>query len=138
MHKTVMHTSLDLSDNKLHTIMIIPHYMYQYARGRTLSPILIVGSTSMFCLSSSVKEELSPILSVANMIEFLLKSFLGITRLCSKPGSFPKGPVEVSCDVTPHFMVYLTAVETRTNSSGMCTHTGQHSWLPCMHIPIFA
>ena len=45
----------------------------------------------------------------------------------------PKRPVEVSCDVTQHLVAYRTAVGTRTNSSGMHTHTGQHSWLPCMH-----
>ena len=52
----------------------------------------------------------------------------------------PKRPVEVSCDVTQHLVAYQTAVETRTkfNSSGMRTHTRQHSRLPCMHTLIFA
>ena len=45
----------------------------------------------------------------------------------------PKRPVEVSCDVTQHLVAYRTAVGTRTNSSGMRTHAGQHSRLPRMH-----
>ena len=72
---------------------------------------------------SPLKGELSP----------KIKVFWCITRLCSKPGRFPKRPVKVSCDVTQHLVAYRTAVGTRTNSSRMRTHTGQHSWLPCMH-----
>ena len=45
----------------------------------------------------------------------------------------PKRPVEVSCHVTRHLLAYRTAVGNWTNSSGMHTHTGQHSRLPCMH-----
>ena len=41
----------------------------------------------------------------------------------------PKRPVEVLCDVTRHLVKYWTAVEPRTNSSGMRAHTGQHSQL---------
>ena len=50
----------------------------------------------------------------------------------------PKILVEVLCDVTPHLVAYWTAVETLTKSSGMGTHTGQHSQLPCMLTAIFA
>ena len=35
----------------------------------------------------------------------------------------PKKPVEVSCDVTQHLVACRTAVDTRTNSSGMRTQT---------------
>ena len=55
-----------------------------------------------------------------------------------KAWKFPKGPVEVLCDITPHLVAYRTAVETRTKSSGMRAHTGQHSGLPCLHTPLFA
>ena len=72
-------------------------------------------------------------LSVANMIELLLKGFLVYHSPMFEAWKVPKRPVEVPCDVTQHLAVYRTAVGTRTNSSGMRTHTGQHSWLPCMH-----
>ena len=49
----------------------------------------------------------------------------------------PKRPVEVSRDVTQHLVAYRTAVDTRTNSSGMRTHTRQQSRLACMHTLIF-
>ena len=38
----------------------------------------------------------------------------------------------MSCDVTQHLVALWTAVETQTNSSGMCTHAGQHS-TPTLH-----
>ena len=72
-------------------------------------------------------------LSVANMIELLLKSFLVHHSPMFEAWKVPKRPVEVSCDVTQHLVAYRTAVGTRTNSSGMRTHTGQHSRLPRMH-----
>ena len=77
-------------------------------------------------------------ISVANIIELLLKSFLVYHSPMFKAQKVPKRPVEVSCDVTQHLVAYRTAVETRTNSSGMRTHTGQHSRLACIHAPIFA
>ena len=67
------------------------------------------------------------------MIELLLKSVLVYHLPMFKACKVPKRPVEVSCDVTQHLVAYRTAVETRTNSSGMRTHTGRHSRLPCMH-----
>ena len=78
--------------------------------------------------------------SVANMIELLLKSFLVYHSPVFEVWKVPKRSVELSCCVTPHLVVYRTAVETQSNSSGMRTgtHTGQHSWLPCMHTLIFA
>ena len=72
-------------------------------------------------------------LSVANMIELLLKSFFVYHSPMFEAWKVPKRPVEVSCDVTQHLVAYRTAVGTQTNSSGMRTHTGQHSRLPCMH-----
>ena len=72
-------------------------------------------------------------LSVANMIELLLKSFLVYHSPMFEAWKVPKRLVEVSCDVTQHLVAYRTAVGTRTNSSGMRTHTGQHSQLSCMH-----
>ena len=72
-------------------------------------------------------------LSVANMIELLLKSFLVYHSPMFEAWKVPKRLVEVSCDVTQHLVVYRTAVGARTNSSEMRTHTGQHSRLPCMH-----
>ena len=72
-------------------------------------------------------------LSVANMIELPLKSFLVYHSPMFEAWKVPKRPVEVSCDVTQHLVAYRTAIGTRTNSSGMRTHTGQHSRLPCMH-----
>ena len=72
-------------------------------------------------------------ISVANMIVFLLKSFSVYHSPMFDAWESPKRPVEVSRDVTPHLMAYQTAVETRTISAGMRTHTGQHSRLPRMH-----
>ena len=71
--------------------------------------------------------------SVANMIELLLKSILVYHSPMFEAWKVPKRPVEVLCDVTQHLLAYRAAVENRTNSSGMRTHTGQHSRLPCMH-----
>ena len=65
--------------------------------------------------------------SVANTIELLLKSFLVYHSPMFEAWKVPKRPVEVSCDVMQHLVAYRTAVETRTNSSGMRTHNGQHS-----------
>ena len=77
-------------------------------------------------------------ISMASIIELLLKSFLVYPSPMFEAQKVPKRPVEVSCDVTQHLVAYRTAVETRTNSSGMRTHTGQHSRLPCMHALNFA
>ena len=66
-------------------------------------------------------------LSVANMIELLLKSFLVYHSHMFEAWKVPKRPVEVPCDVTQHLVAYRTAVGTQTNSSGMRTHTGQHA-----------
>ena len=78
-------------------------------------------------------------ISVANMIELLLKRvFLVYHSPMFKAWKVPKRPVEVSCDVTQHLVAYRTAVGTRTNSSGMRTHTGKYSRLPCMHTLLFA
>ena len=62
----------------------------------------------------------------------LLKRFLVYHSLTSEAWKVPDRPVEVSGDVTLHLVAYQTAIETRTNSSGMHTHTGQHSRLLCM------
>ena len=67
------------------------------------------------------------------MIELPVKSFLVYHSPMFEAWKVPERPVEVSCDVTQHLAAYRTAVGTRTNSSGMCTHTGQHSRLPSMH-----
>ena len=72
-------------------------------------------------------------LSVANMIELLLKSFLVYPSPMFEALKAPTRPVEVSCDVAQHLLAYRTAIGNRTNRSGMRTHTGQHSRLPCMH-----
>ena len=76
-------------------------------------------------------------ISVANMIELLLKSFLVYHSPIFEAWKVPKKPVEVSCDVTLHLVTYQTAVETWTIGFGMYTHTGQHSRLPCMHTLVF-
>ena len=76
-------------------------------------------------------------ISVANLIELLLKSFLVYHSPMFEAWKVPKRPVEVLCDVTQHLVEYWTAVGTRTNSSRMRTHTGQYSRLPCMHALIF-
>ena len=76
-------------------------------------------------------------ISVANIIE-LLKSFLVYHSPMCEAWKLPKRSVEVLCDVTQHLVTYHTAVETRTNSSGMRTYAGQHPRLLCMHTLIFA
>ena len=77
-------------------------------------------------------------ISVACMMELLLKSFVVHHSPMFKAWTVPKRPVEVSCDITQHLVAYRTALETRTNtcSSGLRTHTGQHSQLPCMRTQI--
>ena len=77
-------------------------------------------------------------ISVAYMIELLLKSFLVYYSPMLEAYKVPKRPVEVLCDITQHLVAYRTAVETRASSSGMRTYTGQHSWLACMHTLVFA
>ena len=72
-------------------------------------------------------------ISVADMIELLLKSFLIYHSPIFDAWKVPKRPVEVSSDVTLHLVAYQTAIETWTNSSGMHTHTEQHSQLSCIH-----
>ena len=67
------------------------------------------------------------------MIELLLKSILVYYSPMFEAWKVLKKPIKVSCDVTQHLVAYGTAVGTRTNSSGMRTHTGRHSRLPCMH-----
>ena len=75
---------------------------------------------------------------MVNMIELLLKKILRVYHSpMFEAWKVPKRPVEVSCDVTQHLVEHWTAVGTRTNSSGMRTHTGQYSRLPCMHALIF-
>ena len=77
-------------------------------------------------------------ISVANMVELLLKSFLPYHSPMFEAWKVPKRPVEVSCDVTQHLLAYRTAIGARTNNSGMHTHTGQYSRLLCVHALIFA
>ena len=72
------------------------------------------------------------------MIELLLKRFFGVSLAYARSLDGSQRPVEVACDVTQHLVAYRTAVGTQTNSSGMRTHTGQQSRLPCMHTLIFA
>ena len=72
-------------------------------------------------------------LSVGNMVELHLKSLLVYHSPMFEAWKVPKRPVKVSCDVTQHLVAYRTAAGTRTNSSGMRTHAGQHSRLPCMY-----
>ena len=50
----------------------------------------------------------------------------------------PLRPVEVSNGVKRDLAAYQTAVETWTQSSGMCTYTGQHSRLSGMLTLAFA
>ena len=65
-------------------------------------------------------------ISVACMIELLLKSFLmyhsPMLEAWKVPKTFGKRPVEVSCDVTQHLLAYRTAVETR-RIVPECVHT---------------
>ena len=79
-----------------------------------------------------------PKLSVANMIELLLKSILVCHSPMLEAWKAPERLVEVLCDITQHLVAYRTAIGTRTNSSGMRSHTGRHSQLPCMPTLIFA
>ena len=83
--------------------------------------------------SLRLKGTLTTNISVAIMIELLLKSFLVYHSPMFEAWKVPGRPAEVSCDVMQHLVANRTAVETRTKSSGMRTHTGQHSRLPCMH-----
>ena len=53
-------------------------------------------------------------LSVPNMLELLLKSFLVYHSPMFEAWKVPKRPVEVSCDVTQNLVAYRTAVGTRT------------------------
>ena len=49
------------------------------------------------------------------------------------------GRLKAGCsNITQHLVAYQTAVETRTYSYGMCTHTGHTSRLPCMRTLISA
>ena len=64
-----------------------------------------------------VEGEFTPKLSMGNMIEQLLKSFLVYHSSMFEAWKVPKTPTEVSCDVTQHLVAYRTAVGTRTNSS---------------------
>ena len=77
-------------------------------------------------------------LSVVNMIELLLKSFVVYHSPMFETWKVPKRPVEVSCDVTQHLLAYRTDVGNWTNSSGLRTHTGQYSRLPRMHALTFS
>ena len=86
-----------------------------------------------YCSQLGLKGTSHQIISVAIMIKLLLKSFLVYHSPIFKAWKVPKRPVEVSCDITQHLVAYRTAVGTQTNSSGMRTHTGQYSWLQCMH-----
>ena len=60
--------------------------------------------------------------SVTNMIELLLKSFLVCHSPMFEAWKVPKRPVKVPCDVTQNLVVYWTAVEPRANSSRMRKH----------------
>ena len=66
------------------------------------------------------------------MIELLLKSCLVYYMLIFEAWKVAKRPLEVLCDAMQHLVAYQTVVETRTDSSGMRTHPGQHSWPPCI------
>ena len=74
-------------------------------------------------------------ISVANMIDDRAtpEKFFGVSLAYVRSLKGSQRPVEVLSDVTEHLVAYWTAIETWTNSSRMHTHTGQHSWLPCMH-----
>ena len=88
---------------------------------------------SLLLTASSLKGNSHQKLSVANIIELLLKRFLVYHLPMFEAWMVPKRVVEVSCDVTQHLLAYRTAVGNRTSTSGMRTHTGQHSRLPYMH-----
>ena len=112
---------------------------------QTLDFILLEPCTMSPCYTSGVflpaiflKGNSHQKICVANMIELLLKSFLVYHSPMFEAWKVSKRPVEVSYDVTQHLVAHWTAVGTRTNSSGMRTHTGQYSRLPCMHTLIFA
>ena len=118
----------------------LPHPTYPFrlsgedAKNVYPTPARLGCTTCKTALKGNSHQEIS----VANMIELLLKSFLVFGPPMFKAKTDPKRPVEVSCDITQHLMAYQTAVDTRTNSSGMRTHTGQHSRLASMHALIFA
>ena len=76
--------------------------------------------------------------SVANMIELLLKNFVVYHSPMFEAQKVLKRLVEVSCDVRQYLLAYRTAVGNRTNSSGMRTYTGQHLRMPCMHALSFS
>ena len=84
----------------------------------------------------SVKRDSHQKISMANVTELLVKSFLVYYSPMSETWKVPKRPVEVLCDITQHLVAYRTAVE--TNSSEMRTHTGEHSQLACIHTLIIA
>ena len=71
-----------------------------------------------------------------NMCCYIQKTYRGGRPLTKIVGGRPP-PLPLSL-VMSHLVAYQTAVETRPNSHGMHTHTGQHSRLPCMHTLIFA
>ena len=70
-------------------------------------------------------------MSVANMAELLLKSFLVYQSPKSEAWKVPRRLAEVLCDVTPNLAAYQTAIETRTHSSGNAYRT--HRCLACIH-----
>ena len=80
-------------------------------------------NTSLLSLSIGACQQLKgnshQQISVANMIELLLKSYLVYHSPLFEAWKVPKRPVEVSRDVTQHLVAYWTAVETQTNTSGM-------------------
>ena len=125
-------TGITLS-NIVHITVIRTRYSKGYVNA--VRTVLKSSSDSSTGLDSivSLKGNSHQKLSVANMMELLLKSFLVYRSLMFEAWKVPKRPVEVSRDVMQHLVAYRTAVGTRTNSSGMPTHTGQHSRLPCMH-----
>ena len=78
-------------------------------------------------------------ISMANIIEQLLKSYFGVyLSPILEAWKVLLRPVEVLCDITLHLAAYQTTVETQRHSSGMSTHAGQHSQLPGMHTLVFA
>ena len=81
----------------------------------------------------TVKGEVSPQIKCGYYDRATPEKFLVYHSPMFETWKVPKSPAEVLCDVTQHLLAYRTAVGNRTNSSGMRTHTGQHSRLPCMH-----
>ena len=113
--------------------MIISVVITEIVHQPTVSLCRNFYSQNCSLISSAVRGELSPKISEADMTELPRKSVLAYHSPIFEAWKVPKRPIEVSCDVMQHLLAYRTAVETRTNSSGMRTHTGQHSRLPCMH-----